>query len=739
MDAKKQCLLQLVDALVECKTLAEKAGRDLCVALLDDPIPSKAPRHDDRGADVLSIVSTCLEYEGGIDSLVTAVEAREGNAVTMPRVRQCADALKRAMNPPPPPPSPPPPSQAGYVLSIGISKYFHVDKKQNNPAPNEFPDLSFAANDAKAFHEFLRERGYRGPEPLTDDQATLRGIMRALDKLRRACSESTNPLVLIFFSGHGARDSENRHYLVPHDGVRNDLFATALWSRTFESALRLFDNTSRLVVFLDACHAAGIDGDGEKGAQACDPSTLLKEQPGRYLVASCLAHQVSQERDGHGIFSDQLLRLMRCENEEDSEGEVVELFGLYAELRKRVMQVAGDQQEPWSSVQEPTRDIILAINQARRKARERRELALLEAVNRELRDRKHKQSEVLRFRLLKFITGPFVEDPKPLELYFRQCASKLNGAPPNLELVYEVCDALDYYLADKERGGGLTYYARAASARPEPTRPQAAIRPTVPSRSPTRPDQDASERLPAERPSTPIGLPTSAGSPDRRCLPSDDVSYLLENIREQATKAKYSGRITRLKQVLMQPDGMSEKEFITVQRSTCGDGDKLWADLIDDLGARFESRWRNAFKPGAWACSRSDLVDLSLIAGRLRQPDRSIDEFLAGRFPPEANEALAEYQGEGPDRSLEDALACCLNTIIHGPSIWEEGRFDGIELRQETAHIRAQNPQGGANLEQLNRMLLEDAYPDGLRKQSVADPLSLRRGRASGDQRGSDA
>jgi hypothetical protein len=89
--------LDLVAALGQCPTLAEKAGRDLCVALLDDPIPSKITRHNDRMADLLSIVSTCLNYVGGIDSLVTVVEAREKNSVHISQVRERASALQKTV------------------------------------------------------------------------------------------------------------------------------------------------------------------------------------------------------------------------------------------------------------------------------------------------------------------------------------------------------------------------------------------------------------------------------------------------------------------------------------------------------------------------------------------------------------------------------------------------------------------------------------------------------------------
>jgi hypothetical protein len=53
---------------------------------LDDPISSKIGRSDDRRADP-SIANICLDHEGGIDSLVAAVEALEKGSNTHARLR----------------------------------------------------------------------------------------------------------------------------------------------------------------------------------------------------------------------------------------------------------------------------------------------------------------------------------------------------------------------------------------------------------------------------------------------------------------------------------------------------------------------------------------------------------------------------------------------------------------------------------------------------------------------------
>ncbi len=52
-----------------------------------------------------------------------------------------------------------------------------------------------------------------------------------------------------------------------------------------------------------------------------------------------------------------------------------------------------------------------------------------------------------------------------------------------------------------------------------------------------------------------------------------------------------------------------------------------------------------------------------------------------------------------------------LNTLISGPQLYDAQRFAGVTLRPETMQLLSQFPQGNSV---LNRLLLEDAYPQGL-------------------------
>lgn len=67
-----------------------------------------------------------------------------------------------------------------------------------------------------------------------------------------------------------------------------------------------------------------------------------------------------------------------------------------------------------------------------------------------------------------------------------------------------------------------------------------------------------------------------------------------------------------------------------------------------------------------------------------------------------------------------------INEILAGPSIYDRERFAGVKLRLETAALEKSSPRGQA-LARLNKMLIEDAYPDQLRR-SVTSGWTLKDG-----------
>lgn len=93
------------------------------------------------------------------------------------------------------------------------------------------------------------------------------------------------------------------------------------------------------------------------------------------------------------------------------------------------------------------------------------------------------------------------------------------------------------------------------------------------------------------------------------------------------------------------------------------------------------------------------------------EPVRPIDVWLAECLSETTLTALAKYAGRGSDPvPLQEALAQDLNALLKRSAIFDEQRFGGITLRRETKTLKLRKPQGD-DLERLNRLLIEDAYP----------------------------
>ncbi len=112
---------------------------------------------------------------------------------------------------------------------------------------------------------------------------------------------------------------------------------------------------------------------------------------------------------------------------------------------------------------------------------------------------------------------------------------------------------------------------------------------------------------------------------------------------------------------------------------------------------------------------------VSVFAEKLSKASDKVSEYIALRLDKEAREELGTNQST---RKLSlrtpHVLARNLNTIVNGPSIWDPVMFAGVELRPETIELRGLNPTG-AEARRLNRLLLEDAYPEELQRREHYD------------------
>jgi len=111
------------------------------------------------------------------------------------------------------------------------------------------------------------------------------------------------------------------------------------------------------------------------------------------------------------------------------------------------------------------------------------------------------------------------------------------------------------------------------------------------------------------------------------------------------------------------------------------------------------------------AFTAADLGDLRALAERLREP-RQIADFVWSRLSTKTQKLLKEQPPEAEAR-LRQLLADDLNNLIQGPLIYAVDRFSDVRRRPETQALLDANPEG-EDLARLNRMLLEDAFPQQL-------------------------
>ena len=128
----------------------------------------------------------------------------------------------------------------------------------------------------------------------------------------------------------------------------------------------------------------------------------------------------------------------------------------------------------------------------------------------------------------------------------------------------------------------------------------------------------------------------------------------------------------------------------------------------------------------------SYLKDPTSLTVKLRDAQDPLSQYIRTQFSLDTQKLLDEYDGANPpSEALQKALVDELNRLIQGESLYDEQLFAHVTLTEETRKLIAQNPSGAA-LIQLNRILLEEAYPQEIAKYLQDDTnLLTQNGRIS--------
>jgi hypothetical protein len=125
-----------------------------------------------------------------------------------------------------------------------------------------------------------------------------------------------------------------------------------------------------------------------------------------------------------------------------------------------------------------------------------------------------------------------------------------------------------------------------------------------------------------------------------------------------------------------------------------------------------------------------DFKNFPALAGELNHPPDAVSAWLQTSLTPATRQALAAYApGSSDPAPVEKAVATDLNDLIRSNSIYTAQRFGTVNLRPETRHllVEAGSTEPGAGrpvweVRQLNRLLLEDAFPGELVKKGSGIP-----------------
>jgi hypothetical protein len=110
----------------------------------------------------------------------------------------------------------------------------------------------------------------------------------------------------------------------------------------------------------------------------------------------------------------------------------------------------------------------------------------------------------------------------------------------------------------------------------------------------------------------------------------------------------------------------------------------------------------------------SDILDAIGLIRQLRDPAQAAARHLFAQFSPDAQKALAAYRSERePSAAARVTLLAELNRLLQGPSLFDEKRFAGLPMDEETRQLLATQPKE-AKLARLNRSLLEAVFPPSM-------------------------
>jgi uncharacterized caspase-like protein len=268
--------------------------------------------------------------QGALEIMAPAINAQIAGPMTVPVV--VPNSLK-IENPP-----------RLFVLAIGVSNY-SFESIRLNFADRDAEELGKLFDGPAGKDAFSQVR----VKPLLNAEATKSKIYEGLRWLKESMKKEDD-LGIVFYSGHGDRDSDGIFYILPVGVDPAHLDESAVEGDVFKK--KLAGMTGNLVVMLDACHAGQITK-GPGGNKQLVPKleefakTMAQEQAGVVWMCSSRGVETSIEdpKLKHGYFTQALKDGLSGKADSNHDG-VVKLKELDAYLSDRVEELSKNKQHP---------------------------------------------------------------------------------------------------------------------------------------------------------------------------------------------------------------------------------------------------------------------------------------------------------------------------------------------------------------------------------------------------------
>lgn len=328
-----------------------RAGRDGKIITCD--LESKPRFHFQPGKNVVEISATDRDDNSYYASFVLiAGKELPGNRVSSSTSEPVTKFLGRK-----------------FAVIIGVSRYQFHDAGLN--------DLQYADADSRAIRDFLLQPnggGFKASDIvyMENSGATTDAVRDAL--MRLLPKAGPNDLIFIYIASHGSPDpfEPQKLYFLMNDTKVANLPKTGLGMFEIQELLDHIVRAQRVVVFLDACHSAGVAGTKIVTGRQLERlennvfnlyASKLYRDTGRAVLTSSDVNEISEEGakwgGGHGVFTWALLEGLG--GAADANRDYVVTAGeLFDHVSNRVRQETNSRQNP-RALSGTSKDFPLAV------------------------------------------------------------------------------------------------------------------------------------------------------------------------------------------------------------------------------------------------------------------------------------------------------------------------------------------------------------------------------------------